>query len=218
MLQHAACRWRRWLCQADAEPKEDGGQRSGKAKIIGRADADQIDQHAGERRANRLIELPDRTANCDGVREYRLSAPSAAAEPSGSGGRKRARSLRRRRRHDVPERHPFSRIKVASTKTVDAEPICEKIMIRLRSVRSAMTPPSRVNAIVGVEKANPVSPRRRGELVNSSTSQPCATALHVLRQDRRELAEPVETIVAMAQRAHSLEQTLASGMSFDRGF
>ena len=57
--------------------------------------------------------------------------------------------------------------------------------------------------------------RRIGQLEN----QPALRhALHVLRQDRRELAEPIEPVVAMAQGAQRLEQALASRMSFNRGF
>jgi hypothetical protein len=66
-------------------------------------------------------------------------------------------------------------IRVASRKNVDAEMLWDRIMMRRRSVRSAMTPPNRVRAIVGAAKLKPVRPNSRGESVSSSTSQLCAT-------------------------------------------
>ena len=61
--------------------------------------------------------------------------------------------------------------RVARMKKMEAEPSWEKIIMRLRSARSATTPPSSVNVIVGMAKASPVNPKRSGELVSSNTSQ-----------------------------------------------
>ena len=66
--------------------------------------------------------------------------------------------------------HPMI-TRVAIMKKMEAEPSWERIMMRLRSMRSAMTPPMRVNAIVGMAKASPVNPSRSGELVSSNTNQ-----------------------------------------------
>jgi len=62
------------------------------------------------------------------------------------------------------------------SRKIIAEPSWASSMMRRRSARSAMAPPSRVRATVGIVNVRPVSPRNNGELVSSNTSQPCATA------------------------------------------
>ncbi len=65
--------------------------------------------------------------------------------------------------------------------------------------RSAATPPMSENASTGKVPAAPTAPSQNGWLVNSSTSQPCATACIQVPEQAHQLREPVEPEIAVPQ-------------------
>ena len=78
----------------------------------------------------------------------------------------------------------------ASASAVSPAPICVTMSNRLRSTRSANTPPTSVNNRPGSVAMKPSTPSQNGDPVNFSTSHPCATVcIHVPAFDRNAPAQ-----------------------------